>query len=73
MVCMGVIRSSSYLGEILKFGSYMTEHLKDISYKQISKKKYRVRAELHSQVMINRQVIFQNGTLLKFPPTISSP
>jgi len=51
----------------------MTEHLKDISYKQISKKKYRVRAELHSQVMINRQIIFQNGTLLKFPPTISSP
>jgi hypothetical protein len=44
----------------------MTEHsLKKPYLITISKeKKYRVRAELHSQVMIDGQIIFQNGTLL---------
>jgi hypothetical protein len=75
MVCIGVIRRSSYVDEGIEIRElYGYEHsLKTISYNNFKREEYRVRAELHLQVMIDGQIIFQNGNLVKFPPTISSP
>jgi hypothetical protein len=68
-------RSSSHFDEGIKIRElYGYEHsLKTISYNNFKREEYRVRSELHLQVMIDGQIIFQNGNLVKFPPTISSP
>ena len=71
-------RSSSHFDERMEeFKSYMAnEHFLKTTTTHNNKRKreeYRVRSELHLQVMIDGKIIFQNGNLVKFPPTISSP
>jgi DNA gyrase/topoisomerase IV subunit B len=60
---------------IEEFGSYMAnEHsLKTTSHNNFKKRRteYRVRSELHLQVMIDGQIIFQKWKPFEIPPTFS--